>query len=321
MSIRPNVQILTDYFSLIPLLRRSSSYPLTIPVLDPKKINPTFSKAPVETLLITPKKETVTYVNKRAYIAKRYSLKWGKSRLEIWMSKKYNMILKIKYGKTLISLVNNKTIHDLLQIKQTKFFKQRRKLPYALNTKYSYGFYFQSKKIGNLHFSIRKASKKRFQVFANGTFKGIKKKPKKIRSETIYDENFRPIFYECTDTNSHIICKFVLQGVKEKLQQKKNVLERFVPLSQKFMFLDNNAIHLFAMFVSQLPFKKGTSFNIEIFHPRRLQATEGKIWVVKKTKRHCYIALRTQFYTIKLVVDLKGKLVRYYQGKLAIFLE
>jgi hypothetical protein len=320
LPLRPDTYLLTDYFSLYPLLKKCSSYPLSLFVLDVKQLDSSTSTIPVQKLLIKPEGERTLTLGQSKQVAQKFLLDWGKVSLQIWVSTKDNLILQIMdSGKQMvISLSHKEAIEEMASTPQSTFFKKERALPFLPNIQYEYYFHYKGKDIGKVSFHLEK-EKENYKILAKGAV-GRGSTPYVFESETLYNASLRPLFYKLKEKDTEIICEFILEGVKEQFTRQSGIVECFIPLSPHFIFLDNNAMQHFAIFMSQCPLKTGEKFPVSIFHPRRMHCTEGVFEVIAKTEQDFKIKFTTPYHTVYMWLTHEGQLVRYEQDHLVVVL-
>jgi hypothetical protein len=196
-----------------------------------------------------------------------------------------------------------------------------RTLPFDLDKAYSYQFTLDGKGFGHLRFQIQKMQtpKEGYRVVVDGDLQVARLS---YHSETCYDTSWRPLAYLIREVNgTEIECEFMPKGVKERYRLKQSLMERFVPLKEEVVLLDNNGLHHLAALFFTLPLSANTQTPVLIFHPRRMASTEG-VLVVRQKAGDCFLVeLQTPYYTMEMTVTQEGKLVRYLQGKLEVILE
>ena len=322
MPLRPGVIPITDYFSLIPLLNQCSGHPLTLYVIDVKQIDTAANTAPAQKLRITPQGDELVGDSNARQLAGLFLLRWGKSLLKIVLAKKTNLILQLSdlQGQMDISLTDNATITQWLEKPQAVFLPKIRPFPFASGHRYYYSLEYKGKNIGKLAFKVATGKNNCWHINARARITA-RHRPYAFTSETVYDSQLRPLSYSLKEgKDTEIVCQFILHGVKTRFSRKNRIVERFVPLSPDFVFLDNNAIHHFAVFVSQIPFAVGKKLSLSIFHPRRLQGTKATLEIMRQNKLYYVLQLRTPYHQITMWIDHHGKLVRYRQGELLVAL-
>lgn len=325
MPIRSGVHVISDYFSLLPHLEETKSYRVLY-VLDPKQIVMTHSTVQPQKLAISPEGEKLVTVCWQQQLAHVYLIQWGDKSLRYYISGEGDLLkLEDTSAEVTISFTTKESLDHFNASPQKPGAIEN--LPFALGQNYRYVFYYVGKEIGSMIFQIQETEAGQYKILAQGNFPSLKK-PYDFESQTIYDREWRPVFYHIQEgAHTEVECDFVLQGVKEKYREsaitpnQEYVLERFVHLPDKFVLLDNNAIHHFAVFVGRLPLQEQKNTALVIFHPRRLQCTEGSFSLTRCDDGNFEIRVETAFYSLQLQVTPQGKLIRYVQGGLDVRLE
>ncbi len=320
---------LTDYFSFIPLLEKVQAYPKTIFAVDLKLINLSNSTITPQPLLIQPLGSQKLKLNEVEYKTDVFQIQWqnlpatsGQNGFKIWVESAQRRILQIQdlQQNMKICLATTKQIQELSELTQQSYFRKLRPLPYLLGQTYHYQCMNEKKIIGDVYFTITGPNNTQsyYEIIANGKF-ARSNKDFTFQSITRYDENYNPIFYNIKEgDNMEISCEFSTQGIKEFYQRNQNILEYFVPITPDTIFLDNSAIHHFAMFLCQANLEYNSQFSMSIFHPRRLQINPGKFKVTQSYSTYCTVELETTFHVIQMKVGLNGLLYEYKQDKILV---
>lgn len=344
MSISPGVICLGDYFSIVSLLERAGKNPATFSVVELKQVLPDSSRLEPNAMLVKPLGNQVLTIQNIRYNTLCYQIEQQQNILKIWLSANdHNKILQIQDIKKdlRIEVATPEKIQDISQIPLQSFFKKLRPLPYNLGQPYRYEFMYDGKSVGNMTFTVNFVAKSAtaqvkpgeqissadtvssyYEITSLGNFTRRDQKPYTIQSLTRYTENFQPLYYEMNESNGNQIkCEFTSQGVKEHFYYQENLLENFLSLSPDTLFVDNNAIHHFAVALTQCPLEVGSKFSFSVFHPRRLQSTPGEFRVLSKNNQMLTISFATSFHTLQLLVGIDGMLYQYKQEKLEVNLK
>lgn len=335
--------IITDYFSLLPFLAHKR--PQFLLFVDPKQIDLIGVNVPTQRINIAPQGERLLNLYDREYRADIFSVVWKEARLKFWISRQDELlqIEEATSGTSITFTTKDKILQAISNTEPTK----KREIPFALNKNYRYIFKYQNKKVGHLDFQIQKIERPKitYKVLANGTLSpiaplrdenkplqmgevpsvppgvGTRASPSIFHSQTVYDENWQPTYYHIKENTTEIDCEFVLQGVKAKFQRGENVLARFIAISEQVALLDNNGIHHFAIFLTQLDLKGNGKLYYTIFHPRRMQYSKGELNMSLLKDGNYEINLHTTHHQLRLLATPRGKLLYYSQGNLEVYLE
>jgi len=315
-----------DYFSFLPLLEKARAHPVTLSVVDFKKINPESTQLPVQQVLIKPGGQVLFKLPDISYTGDSFQVYWDQTVLRMIIEKQTKRLLQIQDEKSgmRISLATASQIQDLAQIPQQSFFKKLRPIPYQSGLPYKYKFIYDQQPIGEVVFTIvhPQADRQYYEMQAQGYFTRKGKPNYTFRSITRYAENLSPLFYQIQEEpDTTITCEFGTQGVKEFFQQRQHILEHFIPLSPDSIFLDNNPIHHFAMALGLCPLTVGTKFSLSVFHPRRLQINRASYNVLAEKDGLLVVEFNTDYYNTQLFVQPNGILESYQQEKLQVILQ
>lgn len=327
LAIKHGAQIVTDYFSLLPLLINRESHPGVVTILDPKQIIPEKNLAPLQQLMLQYTGNRTYTLGTKQYLAKTFVLRWdNKTTMNYWVSPKDGALLRLEepQSKTLIMLADEgiKRKWHKVEASTTVTFKNDF-FPFALEKNYRYMLRYQDKDLGKIEFQIRKSDSDKtcYTVFTKGEI-GRPPNAYLFSSETQYDKAWAPLYYYLKETgNIEIHCTFLARGIQEKFVRHPHMMERFIPLEKDFLFLDNNCIQLFAIFLGRLRLAENFNLGLAVFHPRRMECTQGTFRVREKKQEIWIVDFQTPYYTLEMWVNLQGQLIRYIQDKLEITLE
>ena len=322
LPLRPETYVITDYFSLAGLLKKSAGYPVSLFVLDAKQIGLSSEEVSYQKMTITPKGEKLLVLGEQKRMVDFFLVDWGEISLEIGFDKKEDVLVEIKEPKKQMTIQASdpEAIGKLSETESHSSFLPSPTVPFDLGVSYQYVFYYNGNEIGKSDFSIKKVEE-RYKVVADTTIRTVSK-THRTESETVYDASLRPISYRMKeDQETQIECDFVLKGVRERFSRKNGMIETFVALPTHFIFLDNNSIHHFALFLPKCRIKSGTKLPICIFHPRRMKSTDGIFHFLENQGGATIAHFSTPYYTVTMQLDEKGRLVLYEQGKLRVILK
>ncbi len=319
-ALPENVSITTDYFSLLPFFQKCKQHPLSISIVDPKKIKG--AKISVQKMVIIPLGIRLLEVQGKKESTHAYRLKNDEGQLTFWLSKNKQKILRIQENRVNGTTIELSTSEVKEKIQESANSEKRFFFPYKLGQVYRYIFHSGKQKMGSIRFTFELSEKKQYKVEAEGSFYNGNLT---FKSTTKYSETFAPLTYILKEDKqgkkSKIRCEFIHGGVKERYTTTQT-MDRLIPLPPQFIFLDNNSLHHFAVFILQFPLddtKKNIIYNI--FHPRRMRVTQSKFYFEGLEERLRKYRIETPFHTLKIWVSEKGHLIKYQQGNLVAQLQ
>lgn len=324
VAIPANAYIVTDYFSLLPLLATVKAHPVNAQVMDVKRITPQHSQAPAQQIVIQPGGDRLYSAQGQPTLCRTFVVKWADgTTLHFWLSAADSTLLRIEdtKSKTVVAFSSSEVKARLAESK-ARLPRSERPLPFVLGRTYVYTFRFQDKPWGSLQFTIERKDQPHphYLVTAQGDMQALRDKLT-FTSRTAYGLDLKILAYYISEgEHTEIQCEFNEQGVKEKYRRQQSILERFLPLDGDFVFLDNNGIHHFAIFMTQFPAHLKTPMFLPIFHPRRMMSSESMFKVRENQGSYFVVDVETPYYNMQMTVTQTGQLVRYVQGKLEVVL-
>jgi hypothetical protein len=324
VTLPPEAHIASDYFSLLPLLAGVKNHPLGVSVVDLKRITPEQSSAPLEKMTIVPSGDRLYSTLGQTMLCKTFAVKWDNgTTLQFWLNNSDQSLLRIEepQSKTVVALSTSEVKKNLSEHKAT-LLPAERQLPFALGKPYLYRFYYDGQVWGSLEFSIERKEKPdpHYLLKAQGDMQGLRNRFA-FSSETVYGLDYKIIAYRMQEGEQiEIACDFVAGGVKERYRRQQSTLERMLPLTGDFVFLDNNGIHHLAMFMVRFPTTLSKPQVLPIFHPRRMMTSAATFTLRQKLDDRFVVYVETPYYNMEMTVTNDGRLVRYTQGKLEVTL-